>query len=125
MKQVRVSVYRAADGRDCTNGGVTSRHDAMTLFYDCRREAALQYCKYNGIDPDGCLVLVKRTLWGEQHNYAAPLVHQSGKCGPMFGGNFVFTSDSRMAEAMGTTCSCPVEVHDRYETTEEYATYSN
>ena len=125
MKQLRVSVYRTADLGDGTNGGVTSRHDRMTLFYGCRREEALQHCKNNGIDPDGCLVLVERTLWGEQHNYAAPLVHQSGKCGPMFGGNFVYTSDRRIAEAMGTRCSCPVQVHDRYETTEEYASYSN
>lgn len=119
MKQLRVSVYRTADLGDCTNGGVTSRHNAMTLFYGCKREEALQHCKDNGIDPDGCLVLVERTLWGEQHNYAAPLVHQSGKCGPMFGGNFIYTSGSLLAEAMGTTCSCPIKVHDRYETQEE------
>lgn len=124
MKQLRVSVYRTADLGDCTNDGVTSRHDVMTLFYGCTREEALQHCKDNGIDPDGCLVLVERTLWGEQHNYAAPLVHQSGKCGPMFGGNFVYTIDSRMAEAMGTTCSCPVQVHDRYETEAEYRALS-
>ncbi len=97
----------------------------MTLFYGCTREEALQHCMDNGIDPDECLVLVERTQWGEQHNYAAPLMLQTGKVGPMFGGNFVYTSDWRLAEAMGTRCSCPVLVHDRYETTDEYATYSN
>ena len=91
----------------------------MTLFWGCKREEALAYCQEFGIDPDRCLWLVERTLWGEQHNYAAPLVHESGKCGPMFGGNFIYTSDSRLADAMGTTTSEPVKVHDRYETQAE------
>lgn len=119
MKQIRVSVYRDADGHDCTNGGVTSRHISMTLFYQCKREEALDYCQQNGIDTDGCLWLEKRVLFGEQHDYARPLLHESGKCGPMFGGNFVYTSDSRLADALGTTCSAPVPVHDRYEAQEE------
>ena len=124
MKQLNVSVYRAADMGDCTNDGVTSRHNSMTLFYGCKREEALAYCKENGIDPDRCLVLVERELWGEQHNYAAPLIHESGKCGPMFGGNFIYTSDSRLADAMGTTTAQPVSVHDRYETERENAALS-
>ena len=117
--KLNVSVYRAADMSDCTNGGVTSRHNSMTLFWGCKREEALAYCQEFGIDPDRCLWLVERTLWGEQHNYAAPLVHESGKCGPMFGGNFIYTSDSRLADAMGTTTSEPIKVHDRYETQAE------
>ena len=124
MKQVRVDVYRSADGQDCTNGGVTSRHDRMTLFYGCTREEALQHCTGKGIDPDGCLVLVERTLWGEQHNYAAPLIKPQGMCGPMFGGNFIYTSNAPLADAMGTTCCCPVQVHDRFETPAEYEALS-
>ena len=124
MKQLRVSVYRTNDLGDCTNGGVTSRHDRMTLFFGCKREEALAYCQENGVDPDGCLVLIERTLWGEQHNYAAPLIHQSGQCGPMFGGNFVYTSNGILAEAMGEKTSRPIQVMDRYETEEEYLALS-
>lgn len=119
MKYVKVCVYRTAYLGDCTNNGVSSRHDSMTLFYGCKRQEVLDYCKEKGIDPDGCLVLVERRLRGEQYSYATPLVHQTGKLGPMFGGNFIYTSDSRLAEAMGTSVSVPVKVHDRYEMQEE------
>lgn len=120
MKQIRVSVYRAADMGDCTNNGVTSRHRSMILFYAGTKDEAMAYCQEKGIDPDRCLYLVERTLWGEQHNYAVPLVRPDNVCGPMFGGNFVYTCDSRLAQAMGTTTTEPVSVHDRFETQREY-----
>ena len=119
MKQLRVEVYRTKALGDCTNGGVSSRHNTMTLFWECSREEATDYCSANGIDPDGCLMLVKREMWGEQHDYAAPLAHQPGRWGPMFGGNFIYTSDSRLADATGTMVTVPIKVHDRYETREE------
>lgn len=44
--------------------------------------------------------------------------------GPMFGGRFIWTSDSRFGEAVGAgPFGQPVKLHDRYETREEYATY--
>lgn len=38
--------------------------------------------------------------------------------GPMFGGTFATSSDSRFREASGTRAALPV--HDRYETPEQY-----
>ena len=41
-----------------------------------------------------------------------------GSVGPMFGGTFVGSSDSRFRKATGQRG--PIPLHDRYETTEEY-----
>lgn len=41
--------------------------------------------------------------------------------GPMFGGCFVYSSDSRFASVFGG----PVPLHDRYETPAEYASLSS
>lgn len=122
MKQLTVWVYRAEG--DCTNGGVTSRHNTVTLFWECTREEAVDYCKEHGIDVDACLWLQPRELWGEDHSYARPLVHQPGKVGPMFGGNFVYTCDGRLYKTGGMRTAQPIPVHDRYETPAEYDTLS-
>ena len=125
MERLTVEVYRHNAWGDCTNHGVTSRHDQMLLLWDCRREDAVAYCKEKGIDMDGCLWLKPRELWGEDHSMAIPLIHESGKCGPMFGGNFVYTSDSRLYKLNGLTCAVPIAVHDRYETERDYASYND
>lgn len=119
MQKINVNVLRTAGMGDCTNGGVTSRHDRMILFWDCEREEALDYANENGMDVDACLWLEPRVLWGHEHPLARPLIHQSGKCGPMMGGNFVYTSDSRMPLIEGWL-HAPIPVHDRYETQQEY-----
>lgn len=125
MEKESVSVYRDSWlGSDCTNGGVTSRHHKMTLFWDCKREDAIAYCEENGMDVDACLWFEPRRLWNEDHSFARPLVHQSGKCGPMMGGNFVYTSGSHFPKLHGLTTGTPIPVHDRYETEEEYRALS-
>ena len=116
-----VSVYRDSWlNSDCTGGGVTSRHHKIRLFWECTREEAVDYCKEHGIDVDACLWLQPRELWGEDHSYARPLVHQPDKVGPMFGGNFIYTSDANFPKLYGLRTGSPIPVHDRYETQEEY-----
>jgi len=111
-----VSVYRSPLG-DCTGGGVTSRVSETTLFFNCTREEAIEYCKKEGINPENQLFLVKRQLWGEDHFYAEPLVKpaDAGHCNQMFGGNYIMTSDSRFPHQNGLTTAYPIPVHDRFE----------
>lgn len=123
MKNLRVYVLADKDGQDCTNGGVTSRHDRMMLLWECSRQEAVDYANEHGIDIDECLWLKPRDLWGKDHAIAVPLIHQTDKVGPMFGGNFVYTSDSRLYR-MGGWLHVPIAVHDRYETEEEYRVLS-
>jgi hypothetical protein len=47
-----------------------------------------------------------------------------GTVGPMFGGTFVGTSDSRFARATGQRGTSVIPLHDRYETVEEYKAFS-
>ena len=124
MKKISVDVYYDKNrfGYDCTNGGVTSRNTSMTLFWDCSKETAKSYCEENGISLDSALWLNQRILWDEYHPCAEPLVFPKGKVGPMFGGNFVYTSDSRFPSLYGKmNCAhFPIPVHDRFETQEMY-----
>jgi hypothetical protein len=117
IKTIHVNVFRDSLG-DCTNNGITSKHNSLTMFVDCSDQEALEYCKENNIDPNSCIILVRRMLWGERHDYAEPLIKPSGKVGPMMGGNFVYTCDSRMHDWAKSWL--PIPVHDRYETQEEY-----
>ena len=99
MKKITTFVFRNSLG-DATNWGLTSREDVITLHY-------------GEINPDEVgdddLVLIERVLWGEQHNYCMPGdIFKSGRC-PMFGGNFVYTSDDRFPS------DAPIKVFDRLE----------
>lgn len=127
MKQISVYVlcerHRSCD---CTNGGVTSKRDRFTMFFDCEKKDALKYCAENNIDVDSALWFNPRILFGEYHPICEPLVKPEGTVGGMFGGNFVFTSDGRFPSLYGErNCAhFPIPVHDRFETQEEYAFYS-
>jgi hypothetical protein len=122
MKHLTVDVYRSNAIGDCTANGVTSRHDTMTLFWDCEKKDALNYCAEKGINVDAALWLNPRILWNEYHPFAEPLIKPVGLIGPMSGGNFVFTSDSRFPSLYGKmNCAhFPIPVHDRFETPEYY-----
>lgn len=120
MEKLSVEVYRAADGRDCTNNGVTSRNQRVYLYSGDRQECIAD-AKENGID-QSALYVNKRILWNEKHYFAEPLI--KGKGVQMFGGNFVYTSDSRFSDMTEDDLHRPLPVHDRYETQEQYESLS-
>lgn len=104
MRGLLVHVLRDAGGGS-TNGGVSSTYDAFILVGP-------------GVDgpfepSDDCpaLVLVRRNISGE-YLHVEPPAAVGGMVGPMFGGNFVYTSDSRFPGRY------PIPVHDRYESPE-------
>jgi len=99
MKNIATFVLRNNLG-DATNSGLTSREDRITLHY-----GEINKDEVN----DNDLVLIERVLWGEQCNYAVPgSIYKSDKHS-MFGGNFIYTSDSRFPS------DAPIKVHDRVE----------
>ena len=121
MKQEYVSVYRDAYlTMDCTNNGISARHNQIRVFWDCTREAALKYCSENNIPTDDCGILIERTLFGEPHPKIEPLVKPIGKIGGMFGGNFAHTSNGNFYTYLRSGCSVVIPIHDRYETQAEY-----
>ena len=110
-KTLPVQVYRCGF-TDCTNGGISSiRH---TLYLECDQGF------HEVEDDDPRLIrIVERTLGWRDTPYlhveqVSPSVTTLHKVGPMFGGNFVYTSDSRFPS------DYPIPVHDRFETQEQY-----
>lgn len=56
--------------------------------------------------------------WAERVDLLAQLPDQeTGGVGPMMGGNFAYSTDSRWRDAFG---SGPLPIHDRIETAEQY-----
>jgi hypothetical protein len=93
-------------GMNCTNGGITSKHSQFVLTGEGMPEIFEP-----STDRAPELKLVK---WYGFFK-AVPVEIPPNMCGPMFGGNFVYTSDGRFSDV---TDNHPVPVHDRFETQE-------
>lgn len=100
MKGLVVNVYRAKHF-NCTTG-VTSTHDTVLLVGKGIPEVS---------ESDGVflpiLKVVRRNIFGREHVHAEPIDEPNGN--RMFGGNFIYTSDSRFPNQY------PIPVHDRVE----------
>lgn len=106
MKGLHISVYRDADGSDCTNGGISSTHQRLTLIGA-------------GIDPvfepsadAPAVTVVTRNVFGEIYKHLVPCDPETAQPLPgwyMFGGNYGKTSDSRFPSKY------PLPIHDRQE----------
>lgn len=102
MDKLRVTVLRNTLG-DCTNKGLSSRHDSFVLVSgdipaNFVPDEKFQYLK-----------LVKRNICGKVYLHAEPLTPPAG-IGWMAGGNFIYSSDSRFPG------DYPISIHDRQET---------
>jgi hypothetical protein len=95
-------VYSPATGGDCTNGGITSKNNFVAL--ELPDGTAGLPRSYTGHLP--VVRIVRRQIAGREYVHAVP------KDIPghfMFGGNFIYTSDSRFP------FDYPIAVHDRVE----------
>ena len=117
------SVYRDANGRDYSCHGLSSYVPAANLFWDCTREEAIAYCEERNIDTTLQFYLVDRTLWGEDHSYAEPLIKPEGMA-QTFGGNFLYTSNGNGYKFKGEKTGRPIHIHDRFETWEVFHSMS-
>jgi hypothetical protein len=109
-KGILVFVLRSALG-DCTNGGITSKRESVILVGPNLPELS-------EVKPgEAYLKVVRNPVKGF---HAEPAVNGAklgeGLVGPMFGGNFVTTSDDRFCKPYGDV----VRVHDRFETVQQY-----
>lgn len=101
MKGLLVNVYR--DKHDCTNEGISSRHDRMVLTGDGIPEI------FEPSEREPEIRLVYRPNINYYH--AEPTEGKRPHCaGWFFGGNFIHTSDSRFPNRY------PIPIHDRQET---------
>lgn len=104
MKYLPVNVYRAS-GRDCTNRGVTST-DQIRLVVPLE-DGFLTLEDLDKSD-EPTVILEPGSILGCP-NFTPQHAHTSS---PMFGGNFVWSSDSRFRRTYGDQ---PIAVHDRFE----------
>ena len=113
-----ISVYRWGLG-DCTNGGASSEVGSICVvnvpgpFEPRPGHPAFQLVQGPG---------------GRGHAVLYPVEAKSGQVGPMAGGNFGYSCDSRWSEAVRKLTGSPfygaVAIHDRYETPEQYRALS-
>lgn len=101
MNYLPVNVYTTG-GYDCTAGGVTHRMPER-LVVPCEDG----HISEEEVAARGYIVLETGTAGGAMH-----FKPRGVKGWTMFGGNFVYTSDSRFSKKYGRH---PVHVHDRIE----------
>ena len=110
MKGLSVSVYRNAsnNGYDCTNDGISSKHDQFVLIGDGVPEI------FTPTEEHPAIRLILRDVGRFGKFYiAAPLDAKfegtNGGFPYMFGGNFLYSSDSRFPS------DAPIKIFDRLE----------
>jgi len=102
-KGLLVYVYKNSLG-DCTANGISSKNDRLILVgqgVDCK--------VFNG-DETNTVEILTKNVGGKEYVYCAPIGEKPKNMnGPMFGGNFIYSSDSRFPSKQ------PIPIHDRYE----------
>jgi len=101
MNYLTVEVYRTA-GIDCTNNGVTSDESNMMVVPCVSGPITAEQAELNEY-----VILVPGTAGNRMHLKPEGVGRHT-----MFGGNFVYSSDSRFKENYGNK---PIHVHDRIE----------
>ena len=101
LRGLLVEVYR---GRfESTNNGISSRYHTLLLVGDGVPEI------FEESDDHPTVKLMTRNVGGRVYKYVQPLMDENDKTWFMFGGNFVYTSDSRFPNTY------PLSIHDRVE----------
>lgn len=111
------SIYKDR-GKSYSNGGISERYDEVLVVGD----------GIEGPFKERPGLPVVQIVPGHRDGFRAiPVLGWEGAAivrgqtvGPMFGGCFIHTSDSRFASVFGG----PVPLHDRYETPAEYESLS-
>ena len=98
-----VHTYRPKE--DCSNGGLTCFYSTFVLIDD---DIKGPFRPKEGV-PE--LRLCRMNLGDKKYIYAVPTALKNEHT--MFGGNFIWTSDSRLNKVS----SYPIPVHDRVEST--------
>ena len=111
IRGLNVSVIYNNEHRKCANGGLTEQYEDLWVVPNQAIAEALML----PFIPDDAHNLVVTSERGGLVNLI-PYEQPSGMCGPMAGGSYAHTSDSRWRKIVGV--GYPVAVHDRFETVE-------
>jgi hypothetical protein len=135
IRGLPASIYKN-EGRDFSNGGISSTADEVTIVgyaHDPQKVERLPITSrvFEPSDKAPPVVIVIRQLFGQRIAQAQPaaigpdgavtLLRKAGAVGPMMGGCYVGSSDARLRELTGSFD--PIALHDRFETTAQYASH--
>jgi len=110
---LHVTILREADGDDCSNGGLSAFASSLTITnidgpFEPSAGAPAAMLKQG---PRDTVIIV-------------PAVKPGGMIGPMAGGAYVASSDSRFSEALRrlgqTNSHVAIPIHDRFESQDMY-----
>ena len=116
MRAISASVYRCHwndEDYDPTNGGASGRYDRILVV-----------CPYGPDEVDGTEDNLFKAV-SHKNSFGKTVVLEpynqpEGMCGPMFGGNYAASSDSRFCRTIeseyGGDFYGAVPIHDRFET---------
>ena len=94
---------------DCSNGGISSRCEAVTIVGDGIEGPFIPSKEYPAVR------LVRRQICGREHLHLEPVeAPKRGNIGWMFGGTYVAVCDDRFPH------DYPLPLHDRQETAIHY-----
>ena len=104
MRCLPVEVYKCNLG-DCSNGGLSSK--VNEVYIPC----ASGFLNVEEDDPK-LVRIVTKDLGFSKHTHAEPVAEKpKGTVGYMFGGTFIYSSDSRFRDI----AQYPIPLHDRVE----------
>ncbi len=109
MKGLICEIYKYY-GSDSSNNGISAKAESVTLV----GEGIPEIFEPNDYRP--AVKLVKRIIRGKEYVHAEPVEWESegDDIRGMFGGTFIYTSDSRFP------ATHPIPLHDRRESREMY-----
>lgn len=121
-----LNIYTPSYG-SCSNNGITANFDHILI--PCKDGP---YEVNENHPPKNLMKLIKDTRFGATTLHLEPWEQKEENCaGPMFGGCFASTSDSRWIHLLEDTIghenarlARAIPVHDRYETWKEYNSLS-
>ena len=111
LRGLNVQVLYNNTYRKCANGGITERHETVWVVANPKSDV---YNMLPTIPGTARNLVVADERGGVIH--LRPFEQPSGMCGPMMGGSYAHTPDSRWRTIVGV--DYPVAVHDRFETEE-------
>lgn len=110
MKAISVGIFEDKRIGNCSNNGISERFDSILIEHE---RGWIDVDEKN--PPENFCVIVRRELWGEEHDYVRPYREANG-VGWMYGGCIVDSSDGRWGELT----THPLRLHDRTESQEMY-----
>jgi hypothetical protein len=119
LKFISINIYYNNHYRDCAAGGKSQFHESGYLLVEdgnlTRDDIGKTWIDWERVDkPIYKIDTILGSKYVREIHFDGTMKTNPEKLGPMFGGNFIYSSDSRFPS------DAPIRIHDRYETPTKY-----